>query len=113
MIGKYNVIAIVVGAFVISLAACVSQQKYDALQARYDQLNDVIGDQLEADAYRAARECDQGNCQRSTPLSIGRLANADTSTANYRQNDSNIGTDADNQDYGERLYRQRSDRSWT
>jgi outer membrane murein-binding lipoprotein Lpp len=28
--------------FVMLLAGCVSQQKYDALQARYDQLNQTM-----------------------------------------------------------------------
>ena len=47
------------------LSGCVSQQKYDALQSRYDQLNqnDVFGDHRQADAYRATAKRYQGHGQ--------------------------------------------------
>jgi chemotaxis protein MotB len=35
-------------AFVLLLAGCVSQQKYDALQARYDQLNQTMSSEINA-----------------------------------------------------------------
>jgi chemotaxis protein MotB len=34
--------------FVVLLAGCVSQQKYDALQARYDQLNQTMSSEINA-----------------------------------------------------------------
>jgi len=37
------------------LAACVSQQKYDALQARYDQLNQTMSSQLNANQMHIER----------------------------------------------------------
>ena len=53
-------------AAMLLLAGCVSQQKYDALQSRYDQLNQTMSSEISSqpDAYRATAKRHQGHGQR-------------------------------------------------
>jgi chemotaxis protein MotB len=98
--------ATIILASVLALAGCVSQQKYDALQQRYDQLNQTMSSEL-----------------NSKQMHIERLQNAIRVTVNddllfpsgdwqmpasaqqtMGKNDSDPGANAANQDHAEWLY---------
>jgi outer membrane murein-binding lipoprotein Lpp len=77
MIGqKLSALAMASCVFLFVVSGCVSQQKYDALQGRYDQLNQTMSAEINskqmhiANAYRETSECDQGDGQRSASLSF-------------------------------------------
>lgn len=52
---KFTQCATMTLSAVLLLASCVSQQKYDALQARYNQLNQTMSSEISADQMHIER----------------------------------------------------------
>lgn len=82
------------------LAGCVSQQKYDALQSRYDHLNQTMSSEITAKQMHVER------LQNAIKVTVNDqlLFPSGYRAANNRQNGADPSPHAANQDYGEWLY---------
>ena len=106
-IRRHLIIGSLISAF--GLTGCVSQGKYDDLQARYEQLQ-AQNQQLEYQIARLRGAIKYHGQQRSA-VPIRWLGDECTREAGHRQNGIETRSDAAEQNHGQRLHRQRPDRS--
>src|SRR5215471_5494026 len=103
-------IAIIAGAMGLILSACVPAQQYNALENDYNQLNQQLSGEINAQQVHITRS--QGAIKVAVnsdlPLPVGQLADAVAGGAAHRQDGPDPGPLPAHHDHRDRLYGQRS-----